>query len=123
MVFEKGSLMDTGFETVRDSFIKDTGLNFSKTNGSCLQGTITCTYAKLVNRFGKPHDSTPSADDKVDVEWSFEFNDGTIGTIYNYKNGVAYLGKEGTPTEQITDWHIGGRSKKSLEYINSFLSD
>ena len=104
------------------SSIKATRLGFNKINGSHLQGCISCTYAHLVNTFGQPHQDAPSSDDKVDVEWSFEFNDGTVATIYNYKDGFAYLGKEGTPTEKITDWHVGGRDKKSLEYINKLLA-
>ena len=120
---EKGSFMDTSFKIARGELdlVKNVNLDFDKINGSHLQGHIHTTYANLVNKLGKPH--IEHRDSKVDVEWSIEFNNGTIATIYNYKDGVAYLGKEGAPTEKITDWHIGGHNKKALEYVHWLLSD
>jgi hypothetical protein len=83
-------------------------------NGSCLQGEITAGFAELVLLFGKPHDGDGH---KVDAEWDVRFEDGTVATIYNWKNGKNYCGKNGTPTEQITDWHIGGDHKRCVDKV------
>jgi hypothetical protein len=83
-------------------------------NGSCLQGEITAGYAELVSLFGKPHDGDGY---KVDAEWDIRFEDGTVATIYNWKNGKNYCDKDGTPTEQITDWHVGGDHKRCVDKV------
>lgn len=79
-------------------------------NGSCLQGEVTATYAELCDLFGSHHDGDGY---KVDAEWYVQFDDGTIATIYNWKNGKNYEGENGLPLEQIDSWHIGGNSKQA----------
>lgn len=88
--------------------------------GTCLQGYITADFDELVAIFGEPEwvDS-----DKVDVEWILEFADGTVATIYNWKNGPNYLGDEGLPPEVNEDWHIGGRSQRAVELVEAALFD
>lgn len=83
------------------------------TNMTHLQGHITCTYAQLVSTFGEP--MKDGFDDyKSDAEWLVQYEDGTVATIYNWKNGINYCGSEdGIPTQDITDWHIGGKSEKA----------
>lgn len=81
-------------------------------NGTCLQGEITATYAELVSLFGKPHKGDGN---KVDAEWDVRFEDGSIATIYNWKNGRNYCEDKGTPTEQITEWHVGGEHKRCVD--------
>jgi hypothetical protein len=76
-------------------------------NGASLVGTVQATYAELRSLFGKP---LTWDDGKVDAQWVVEFSDGTIASVYNWKNGVAYLGEAGLPVRKITDWHIGGLS-------------
>lgn len=73
--------------------------------GGCLQGHIKVNYKTIKSTFGKPHNSDGY---KTDAEWSIKFEDGTYVTIYNYKDGKNYCGKEGIPKTKITDWHIGG---------------
>ena len=48
---------------------------------------------------------------KVDVEWHIEVagHESPI-TIYNWKNGVAYLGKGGKNPAEIYIWHLGANS-------------
>ena len=75
--------------------------------GTCLQGYINATYQELIDVFGKP---TKSDGYKVDAEWLIEFEDGTVATVYNWKNGPNYCGAEGTPVEYITEWNVGGNS-------------
>jgi len=77
------------------------------TNGTGRFGNLQATYKELTSLFGEPH----TADDyKVDAEWDVQFDDGTVATIYNYKNGFNYCGKDGIRTQQITKWHVGGMS-------------
>lgn len=84
------------------------------TNMTHLQGCITATYAQLVGTFGEPLPEGKFDDYKSDAEWLVQFDDGTVATIYNWKNGINYCGsEEGTPTQDITDWHIGGKSEKA----------
>jgi hypothetical protein len=70
--------------------------NFRTANGTSLQGYITATYSQLVELFGTPD----AGGDKTQAEWCLKFEDGTVATIYDWKESVA--------PELVTDWHIGG---------------
>jgi|DEB0MinimDraft_6_1074348.scaffolds.fasta_scaffold218852_1 hypothetical protein len=85
------------------------------TFGTSLQGYITAPYAELVELFGKPHDFFD--DFKCDAEWYVEFDDGTVATIYNWKNGSNYLGDDAPPVEAITSWNIGGNTPEAAEKV------
>ena len=81
--------------------------------GTFLRGYIKASYDQLVKTFGEPHD--PDGDNyKTDVEWAFEFADGTVATLYNWKNGKNYLGAEGLELNDIYEWHVGGFSEKAV---------
>ena len=82
--------------------------------GTFLRGYIKASYDQLVKTFGEPHD--PDGDNyKTDVEWAFEFADGTIATLYNWKNGHNYLGEaEGLELNDIYEWNVGGNSDKAV---------
>ena len=84
------------------------------TDGSHLQGYVDARYDELVSLFGKPHDSDGY---KVDAEWNVQFADGTVATIYNYKDGRNYCGSSGSPKEAITNWHIGGFTKQAADNV------
>lgn len=86
--------------------------------GSGLRGYIRADYSTLRRKFGKPWG--PSSDNKVDVEWVLKFTDGTIASIYNYKDGKAYLGREGKPLSQIKEWHVGG-SRNAVRAVKQAL--
>lgn len=85
------------------------------TNGSHLQGYVDVSYQRLVEVFGPPHSEGDAY--KSDAQWSLEFEDGTIATIYNYKDGKNYNGRTGTPSTWITEWHVGGFTPKALELV------
>lgn len=87
--------------------------------GTSLVGHIIVDYAKLKKAFGNP---TKSDGYKSDAEWEILFEDGTIATIYNYKDGKNYLGKNGKPKTKIRDWHIGGKDEKAYENVLKVLS-
>lgn len=92
-------------------------------NGTCLQGYIHTSYRDLVECFGEPHCDGDGY--KVDAEWMLRFEDGTVATIYNWKDGKNYCGFEGLDVEDITDWHVGGNSPKAVtrveEAVNEYL--
>ncbi len=85
------------FKTHNDKIIE--------TNSTSLVGVIKVPYYELIKMFGEPMGGDG---DKTDAEWEIEFEDGTIATIYNWKDGKNYNGDSGIPTEKITNWHIGG---------------
>ena len=64
------------------------------TNGTSYQGAIRESFEKLLEVFGAPLGA--SVDNKVDVEWEIEFGNGIVATIYNWKNGPASMGEDGT---------------------------
>jgi len=55
---------------------------------------------------------------KSDAQWLVKFDDGTVATIYNWKNGINYCGSEhGIPTQSITNWNIGGHDTAVVAHI------
>jgi len=89
---------------------KITSVNKVTPNGTCFQGYLNCTYKDIVRCYGEPLEG----DHKTDAEWIILWDDGLVGTIYNWKNGKNYLGEDGIEVEDITEWNIGG-SKKNVE--------
>jgi hypothetical protein len=75
-------------------------------DGTSFHGaTISATLADLQIILGAPnHTSDPH--DKVQNEWELELEDGTIFTVYDWKEYRRYTDKE------TIEWHIGGRSQK-----------
>lgn len=101
----------TNYETHNDIEI-----NF---NGTHLQGYVTTTWLDLISAFGQP---LPESDGyKIDWEWVVEFDDGTIATIYNWKNGPNYLGPDAATKDQIKEWHVGGRDPIILLHLEEIL--
>lgn len=88
------------------------------TNMSSLKGQINCSYDALVEFFGLPY---VPAETKLDVAWDIEFEDGTVATIYNWKNGKRYLGNEGLALDDIREWNVGGFDKKAVEYVKNLV--
>ena len=88
-------------------------------NGTSLQGYVGTTYKKLVDTFGEP---TGNDGYKTDAEWDLVFEDGTVASIYNYKDGKNYNGDDGVDVENITDWHIGGYNKLAVERVTELLT-
>ena len=79
--------------------------DFHRANGTSLQGYIDATYGQLVDLFGPPD----AGGDKTQAEWCLEFEDGTISTIYDWK--------ELSPPELVTDWHVGGFGKRAVKLV------
>mgnify|MGYP000554292960 CR=1 FL=1 len=73
--------------------------------GTCLQGTINTSYDRLVELFGQPI-QMEETDGKVQVEWAIKFTDGTLATIYDWK--------EDKTASAVTEWHVGGHTQHAL---------
>lgn len=76
--------------------------------GSALNGALDLSYYDLVEALGEPESGDGY---KVDAEWRIRWSDGMIATVYNYKSGHNYYGDEGTNTDRIRDWHVGGTAR------------
>ena len=105
-------------------------MKFNKTNttyGTHLQGNVGATYQELVEVFGEPirydSDGTTHMSNKVDAEWRITFEDGTKATIYNYKNGLNYLGAEGKRLSEISMWNVGGYDERAVTLVNDEVID
>lgn len=93
-----------------------------KAAGTHLVGQINSSFSALRNTFGEPHLHTESGG-KTDADWVLEFYDGTIATIYNWKDGYNYLGSdEGTDVYYIENWSIGGFNSSAVTRVNSALA-
>jgi hypothetical protein len=65
-------------------------------NGTSLVGYVFTTYANLVEKLGEPETDW----DKSTAHWSIQSPDGTVATIYDWKNWT-------TPQDEY-HWHVGG---------------
>jgi len=89
-----------------------------KRSGTSFKGYAIEPYHRIVEIFGEPNSSGDGY--KVDIEWVIDTPYG-VATIYNYKDGKAYLGNRGLEIQDITDWHIGGKNDLVCIYINARL--
>ena len=80
--------------------------SYKNMDGTSFHGaTISASLAELVDILGATHGiGEPS--DKVQNSWDLELEDGTIFTVYDWKEYRRYTDKE------TIEWHIGGRSQK-----------
>lgn len=78
-------------------------------NGTSLQGYVTAYYHELIELFGDPE----LGGDKTTVEWCLEFEDGTVATIYDWKEYETPLGKY--------QWHIGGHDRSAVMAVTEAM--
>jgi hypothetical protein len=81
-----------------------------KFNGTHLQGYVGTTFAKLQDLLGEGM----GGGDKTTQEWCIEFSDGTVATIYDWK-------EYGTPMGHY-DWHIGGTERRAVQLVEDLLA-
>ena len=86
--------------------------------GTSFRGYLLATYQQLCSVFGEPADSGEGY--KIDVEWIIHTPHG-IATVYNYKNGRAYLGENGIEIAEICEWHVGGKNDQSYIWTKQKL--
>lgn len=86
-------------------------------SGTYLQGSVSTTYAQLVEIFGEPSCKAEDGygDGKVTTEWVLNLNGDAI-TIYDWK-------EYGIPREKITDWHLGSRSANTIIALKHYLEN
>ena len=78
-------------------------------------GELDGVYKKDIEKvFGPPTWDQGSADDKVQVEWTIKFPDGTIGSIYDYK-------QYNVDPDDISYWSIGGRTGLEAYYVKKAM--
>jgi len=90
-------------------------------SGTALVGEVDIDFKELVKVFGKPNCESDGY--KTDAQWVI-YTPAGIATIYNYKDGINYinyLGQDGLPVEDITNWHIGGHSRRVLWWVEKAL--
>lgn len=104
---------------------KGTEMNFTTHNnsvfsesGTYLIGQVDATYDELKGLFGTP---IIRMDGKTDAMWKIKFSDDTIATVYNWKNGKAYLGDSGLDVSHISTWHVGGFNPQALMLVQLTL--
>lgn len=78
-------------------------------NGTSLQGYVRTSYDRLVSLLGEPDRGSG----KITAEWIVEFEDGTVATIYDWKEYSTPLGSY--------DWHIGGHDQKAVDRVHLIL--
>jgi len=84
----------------------------ANTNGTSLRGYIQASYDQLVQVFGEPDIGPDDRNqDKVTCVWELQFGDGTVATIYDWKEGETPMG--------TYRWHIGGRNTNAEHMIHS----
>ena len=93
--------------------------NMKKRSGTSFRGYLYAEYSELVEKFGEPH--SLENNHKIDAEWIVDTPHG-VATIYNYKNGKAYLGKQGLDIQKIVAWHVGGHNIQSYEWVTQQLA-
>lgn len=86
--------------------------------GTSLQGYVNVPFSKLVAVFGEPSDSDGY---KVAFEWSIEFDDGVIATIYDWKSTSLYDDDLPSPAylrdTDFDSWHVGGFDKRAVTHV------
>lgn len=88
-------------------------------DGSSLMGYVNAPYDKIVALLGKP---TSGDGYKVDAEWVIQGRDGTVATVYNWKNGPNYL-EDDSRVQEIREWHIGGKDSKAVSLVAMALKE
>jgi len=91
-------------------------------NGTHLQGYIKTDYSKLRAMLGEQRVVGGQLFDghKTDWSWDIEFEDGTVATVYNWKNGPNY-GYQGVTPDDVTEWHVGGHTPQALGNVQRLL--
>jgi hypothetical protein len=94
-----------------------TRANAVNANGTSLKGHIKTTYNELVAAFGEPCvNDGPSEWEKVTIEWILRAQNGSIVTIYDWKN----YGKQPAPDEEF-EWNIGGHHASAVALVKEAM--
>ena len=100
------------------NFQVNTDKAIDASNGTSLQGYIHVGLAALIARLGDP---VCLDDYKSDAEWVVLTSSVLCFSIYNYKNGKNYLGRDGLATREMKTWNIGGDSPEVLHHVRTLF--
>jgi len=78
--------------------------------------TFPATVNQLVEALGEPTHEENDGTDKVNFEWDMELEDGTVFTIYDWKE-YREIG-----LDEMIDWHIGGKNESDTDKVLEELS-
>ena len=81
--------------------------------------TFPASVNQLIEAIGQPTIQDNTGEDKTNFEWNMELEDGTVFSIYDWKEyRVIDLDEE-------IDWHIGGKNgahtEKALEQLSELI--
>lgn len=83
-------------------------------SGTSLVGNVWATFDELERVFGKPtYGPDDNVDDKVTCEWNLKFSDGTIATVYDWR-------EYRTPRDRY-EWHVGGMNRRAVDRVMETL--
>src|ERR1700756_899657 len=83
-------------------------------------GYINCSYDRLVEVFGNPIIDVPFP--YIDCEWNIMLENGHPLAIMNWKNGIKYLGSDGTEMGKIGKWRVTGHYEYDLIDLKGILN-
>jgi len=91
--------------------------SYKNTDGTSFHGaTIHAKLRDLIDTFGPAHNHQSDTRDKVQNSWNLELEDGTLFTLYDWKEYRAY------DIDEIIEWHIGGHnSEDTTKALNALL--
>lgn len=94
--------------------LKDTASHL--VNGTSFHDvTIKTSINQLTKVLGEPSIQDNTGEDKVNVEWEVITDDGTVGTIYDWKEYRRLGG------DDLIEFHIGGHNKSDTLIIKNEL--
>ena len=79
--------------------------------------TFTTSVANLRKILGEPQSEQNDGKDKVNFDWTMETEDGTVFTVYDWKE-YRPLGED----EEV-EWHVGGKSGLDTEKALNEIAD
>ena len=93
--------------------------------GTSLRGTFRATYQQVVAAFGEPNST--GDDYKVTTEWVLRFANGTLVTIYDWKETSKYDDELPQPSYvrsgALIEWHIGGHNYDAVRCVQKYFAD
>ena len=94
------------------------------TIGTSYQGVVNTTYDDIVAKFGEPTYTDASPYEKVNAQWSIQFDVPTEdGEDYDYVTATIYNWKMGyIPTDKY-EWHIGGYDFEAVDLVQKVLDN
>ena len=79
-------------------------------NGTSFHGTVIhASVNELKRALGEPTWGSNDGKDKVNFEWVRETDDGSVFTVYDYKE------YRKLKLNEIIEWHIGGKNGRDTE--------